>query len=96
MPQGASWVRIEGSGLAYQGRCLLYGILFWPDSDADHVDVYDGLDATSGKKFVRLETSTSITWCHCFSRPVEFSSGIYVKDIDEGTETTVLFEPLEL
>lgn len=95
MPEGSSWVRVKGDGVAVQGRCLLLGVLFWPDANADYVDVYDGLDATSGKKFCRFETSVSVTWCHCFAHGVEFATGIYVDGIDSAVETTIVFRPLD-
>lgn len=95
MPEGASWVRIEGDGVAVQGRCLLLGLVFWPDVAADYVDVYDGLDATAGKKFCRVEADVDETIPVQFPAPVEFASGIYVDGIDSAVETTVIFQLLD-
>lgn len=95
MPEALEWVRIEGDGLAVQGPCKLHGLIFWPDTASDYVDVYDGLDATSGKKFCRIETSVVLTWPFVFDPPVGFSSGVYVDGIDSAVETTVIFEQLE-
>ena len=91
MPEGNAWVRIPGSGLAVEGACQVLGVIFWPNDDTDYADIYDGLDATSGKKFCRIESSTSITWCFCFAHPPEFSSGVYVKGVDDDVETTIVF-----
>ena len=95
MPDGAAWVKIKGDGLAVQGRCLLLGLVFWPDVAADYADIYDGLDATSGKKFCRLEADVDQTIPVGFSNPVEFAQGIYVDGIDSAVETTVIFAPLD-
>lgn len=94
--EGTSWALVKGGGRAYQGRCRLVGIIFWPDVAADYVDIYDGLDVDSGKKFCRVETDTDETVLVNFTHPVEFSSGIYVDGIDSAVQTTVIFEPLEL
>jgi len=95
MPDGAAWVKIKGDGLAVQGRCLLLGLVFWPDVAADYADIYDGLDATSGKKFCRIEADVDQTIPVGFTSPVEFVSGIYVDGIDSAVETTVIFAPLD-
>ena len=89
------WVRVAGSGLVYIGPCMIHTVIFWPDTGGDYVDVYDGRDATSGKKFCRIESSVVVTWCFCFGVGLEFDEGIYVTDNDEGTETTIVFTPLE-
>ena len=89
------WVRVKGSDLVYIGPCTLHSIIFAPVTGADYVDIYDGRDATSGKKFCRIVSSAVISWCFCFGAGLEFDEGIYVTDIDEGTETTVVFTPLE-
>jgi len=88
------WVRVAGSGLVYAGPCLVNSIIFWPTTAADYVDIYDGRDAASGKHFCRIESSVIVTWCFCFAQGVPFDVGIYVTDIDEGTETTIVFTPL--
>lgn len=91
-----TYIRVKGSGRAWQGAALVKGIIFLPITANDYVDVYDGLDADSGELVCRIISSTVITWNFVFSCGVRFNHGIYFADIDEGTETTVFFEPLEL
>ncbi len=88
------WVRVAGSGLVYSGPCLVNSVLFLPTTANDYVDVYDGRDATSGKRFCCIISSVVVSWCFCFAEGVPFDKGIYVKDIDGGTETTIVFTPL--
>lgn len=95
MPEGDGHVLVKGSGLAVEGPVVLHGLIFWPDSDADYADIYDGLEAVSGKKFCRIESSTSITWSWSFEHGVLFDHGIYVDGIDSAVETTVLFHNIE-
>jgi len=91
-----TYARIVGDGRAYQGACLVKGIIFMPVSANDYVDVYDGLDATSGEKVMRIISSTVITWHFGLTCGVRFNHGVYLDGIDGDVETTVLFEPLEL
>lgn len=95
MIEGDGHVLIKGSDLAVEGPVILRGLIFWPDADADYADIYDGLDATSGKKFCRIESSTSITWAWSFEHGVQFDNGIYVDGIDDAVETTVIFHNVE-
>ena len=88
-----AWRRITGSGVAFDGPCLLTNVLFWPDSDADYVDVYDGRDATAGRKFLRVEVAVSTTLAYDLGGGVPFDVGIYVAGIDGAVETTVAYIP---
>jgi len=88
------WTRVIGDGLVYEGPCLLKHLVFWPDADGDYADIYDGRDKTSGKKFMRIETSITLTWQIAFVDGVQFDTGIYVDGKDSAVEVTVVFEPL--
>lgn len=88
------WRRVEGSGLIYDGPCIIKAIIFKPFETDDYAEVYDGRDATSGEEFVTVISSVVVTWCLCLGEGVEFGRGIYVKGIDDKVETTVAFIPL--
>ena len=88
-----AYVRIVGSGRAYQGNCIVRGIVFSPDTANDYADIYDGLDDVSGERVFRVKTSTLITWNFPFSCGIQFSHGVYVAGIDSAVETTIFFEP---
>jgi len=87
------WVRITGDGLVYDGPCIIKQVIFWPDADADHTDIYDGRDPTSGTKFCRIESATQNTRHISFGQGVPFGRGIYVDGIDAAVETTIAFTP---
>lgn len=89
------WVKVAGSGVVYSGPCLVNSVIFSPTTANDYVDIYDGRDAASGKHFCRVISSVVVSWCFCFGLGVPFDVGVYLADIDEGTETTVVFTPLE-
>jgi len=88
------WTRVVGDSLVYEGSCRVLDIIFWPDVDTDYVDIYDGRDATSGKKFCRVELAASTTRHLRFGQGIPFDRGIYVDGYDSAVETTVVFEPL--
>ena len=89
------WVHIVGDGLVYEGPCLVHSVIMYPDANQDYVKVYDGRDATSGKFFVWLVSSTKTTKQLTFGDGVPFDQGIYVDAKDGVVETTVVFTPLE-
>lgn len=91
-----TYVRIVGDGRAYQGKALVKGIIFMPITANDYVDVYDGLDATSGELVCRIVSAVVTTWPFCMPFGVWFQRGIYLDGIDDEVQTTVFFEPLEL
>lgn len=93
---GRRWVRVVGDGLAYQGPCLVHSITFMPVTANDYADIYDGRDAVSGKRFMRVISSVVVTWCMCYASGIPFDQGIYVDGKDAEVETTVVFTPLDV
>jgi hypothetical protein len=89
-----TWELVKGAGQAYSGPCLLTDVVFWPDSAADYVDIYDGRDTKSGEKFCRVEAAVAVTWHMNFGDGIPFSVGIYLDGKDSAVETTVAFIPL--
>lgn len=89
------WAVVKGDGLVYSGPCLLHNVVFWPDVATDYVDIYDGRDVTSGKKFCRLEADVDRTRHLSLGQGVPFDVGIYVDGFDTVVETTIVFTPLE-
>ena len=89
------WVVVKGDGLVYLGPCLVHNIIFFPDVAEDRADIYDGRDATSGKKFCRIEADVDRTRHLNFGQGVPFDVGIYIDGTDTAVETTVVFTPLE-
>lgn len=88
------WVRLVGDGVAYLGTCVLHTVLFWPDVATDYVDIYDGRDATAGKKFCRLEAAVGKTRHLSLGSGVPFDVGIYIDGVDTAVETTIVYTPL--
>lgn len=86
-------VRITGDGVAWQGECVLKQVILNVDAGSDWVDIYDGLDATSGEKLLRMKSADIVTRSISLGEGVLFSVGIYLDGIDSAIETTVLFEP---
>lgn len=89
----ARWVRIIGDGQAYSGPCLLTHIIAWPHADTQYVDIYDGRDATAGKKFCRIQCYNQVTRHISLGPGVPFDVGLYIDAEHSEEETTVVFVP---
>lgn len=89
------WSRVRGDALVWVGPCLVHAVLFEPDIGTDYADIYDGRDATSGKKFCRVDTSLVVTRHVNFGQGVAFDAGIFIHNVDVAAYTTVVFTPLE-
>ena len=57
--------------------------------------IYDGIDPTSGKIFVKLASAVKVTWALDLNSGVPFVSGIYIDATDSAVATTVVFEPID-
>jgi len=89
------WVRIAGDGLVYTGPCLLTHVIMDPDANQDYADIYDGRDATTGRKFCRVQASTRTTRHISLGPGARFDVGLYIDAKDSAVETTVLFIPVD-
>lgn len=89
------WQLVAGDGIIYDGPCLVTHIIFYPYAGNDYVDIYDGRDTTSGKKFCRIHTGAQRTFHMGFGSGILFGHGIYVDGIDDDVETTVGYVPME-
>lgn len=89
----ARWVRITGDGLAYSGPCDLTHIIFLPHAEVNYVELYDGRDATSGKKALRIKRATLTTGHIPLDPGLRFYLGIYVNARSRQDQTTVVFVP---
>lgn len=95
MPDHAThWQRIVGDGRIYDGPCIVKAILFWGHTSSQYADIYDGRDATSGKKFCRIDAFQATTRPVNLGQGVLFSRGIYVDAEHREDETTVTFIPV--
>lgn len=93
---GCAYVAILGSGRVHQGAALVKGIVFTPSVGARYIDVYDGLDVSSGELVLRIMSSTATTRSFMLGDGVRFNHGIYINTIAAAERTTVFFVPLEL
>lgn len=91
-----TYVSVKGGGRVYQGKALVKGIIFTVITGGDELDVYDGLDATSGELVVHLESAVVVSWGYCMPFGVIFNHGIFLVASEDDSQTTVFFEPGEL
>ena len=89
------WVRILGDGCVYSGPCRVYMVVLQVEAANDYANIYDGIDPTSGKLFVKLTSAVKVTWALDLNSGVPFVSGIYIDATDSAVATTVVFEPID-
>lgn len=89
------WRRVVGSGLIYDGPCIVRQIIMWPGAAEGGVYIYDGRDTTSGKKFATLGAVTAVARHIGLGQGVLFGRGIYVDSLGTAEETTIVFIPLK-
>jgi len=89
------WVHQYGDGLVYDGPCLVHAVVMVPTDTADQVIIYDGHDAVSGKRCLRVIATIILTWAVACGDGIPFDQGIYLDATDGDVETTVCFTPTE-
>ena len=96
MPEYAThWRRVVGSGVVYDGPCVLRDIIFDPHATTQYVEIYDGRDSTSGILFARIDRESHATWQMNLGRGVLFGRGIYVASEHREDAVTVAFNPCD-
>lgn len=86
------WRRVVGSGLVSDKPAHLLAVIFTPAAAGDYVDVYNGRDATSGEKLMRVTTAVVTTQSIIFSEPIPCGRGLYVAGSSATVETAIAFE----
>jgi len=85
-----SWYRGSGSGVVVATPCDFIGALVTCSAAGDYIDIYDGADATSGRKIARLAGSGAGSF---WFAPGTFrlSRGLYIVSSVGVSEFTVFY-----
>jgi hypothetical protein len=70
----------------------LHCVILTVEDSGDYVDVYEGRDATSGNKVLRLKALANRSVSFNFSDPIYCGRGIYVSFSTTDSEATVAWE----
>jgi len=80
------WTNVEASGIITTKAVLLRGVCIASSTSGHGVTVYEGQDATTGRKVMHVKTLANRSYCVHFNTPLECDRGIYVAldaDCDE-------------
>jgi hypothetical protein len=73
-------------------KAYLHCVILTVTDSGDYVDVYEGRDASSGRKIFRLKALANRSVSFNFSKPLPCDRGIYVSFSTTDSEATVVWE----
>lgn len=97
MPQTThtAFVNLTASGIVTRQPAYFCCISFTATDSGDYVDVYEGRDATSGRKVVRVKGLANRSQSFNFTYPPLCERGIFLDFSTDDTEATVDYRPVE-
>lgn len=95
MPEGHAWVRQRGSGLVAEWPLRLINILWYCHGQGDEAFIYDGLDAITGRQFLKMSGSGSEVISIALGEGARFDHGLCVVQSRKDDEITFVFEQVE-
>lgn len=90
-----AWSVLTTSGIVTRQPAFLCCAILTANSAGDHIEIYEGRDATSGRKIFMLEALENRSVSFNFTSPVLCQRGIYVYFDDDKCEATIIFTPVE-
>lgn len=91
---GAGWTLVTGDLLITEQPALLYGIVINASSLGGRAAVYDGTDATSGRKVGDFKGAENISRNVHFHPPLLCLNGLYVGGCSHLDEALISWSPL--
>jgi len=86
------FTRLTASAVITTEAAYLYCVILTVEDSGDYIDVYEGRDATSGSKILRLKALANRSVSFNFSKPIYCDRGIYVSFSTTDSEATVVWE----
>lgn len=83
-------VYIEADTMISNKLCYLHGLLLNVATSGGDITLYNGRDATSGRKVMVVKALANVTNPIAFATPVLFESGLFV-DIGSNVNSVTLF-----
>jgi len=86
------FTRLTADAAVTTEPAYLYCVILTVVDSGDYVDVYEGRDANSGSKILRLKALANRSVSFNFSKPIYCDRGIYVDFSTTDSEATVVWE----
>ena len=94
-PESTGWIWLSGTGTILNGPCLFYGLIMNSSANGATLTVYDGADASSGRKVGDFLTGSTRSNQFLLPYPLELTSGLRVEFDDDVVGALVLYTPLQ-
>ena len=85
----------DTSQIVYRKGLLLKGIVINCHASDGYCTLYDGLDATSGRKIGRINGESKVSHQLDFGEGIRIERGLYVAFGDHCDQVIVYFDPFE-
>lgn len=89
--EGDAIIPLTASGPATRDPALLLGVQITPSSDGGNATIYEGQDATSGRKLCRLYGHEEQTRQFRFARGIPCERGIFVDFTSHMDEVAIVY-----
>lgn len=86
------FTQLSVSGAITTEAAYLHCVILTVEDSGDYIDVYEGRDASSGSKILRLKALANRSVSFNFSRPIYCDRGIYISFSTTDSEATVVWE----
>jgi hypothetical protein len=96
MAKPVGFLNFSGDTVVCDRPCLLNSVLLLVSTTGGDVTIYEGQDATSGRKFGKVEGYAGVTLPITFSHAPFMARGIFVDVGSNVTECTIGFTVLPL
>jgi len=86
---------LDTSQIVYHKGLLLKGVVINCHASDGYSTLYDGLDATSGRKIGRINGQSKVSTPIDFGEGIRIERGLYVAFGDHTDQVIVYFDPFE-
>lgn len=90
-----TWAVLTADGIITRQPSFLCCLIVTVANSGNYVELYEGRDATSGRKILTLQALQNRSVAFNFTRPIMCERGIFVHFSHTGSEATVVYGPVE-
>lgn len=94
-PCEVSWANVTADSTITRSPAYLCCVALSVGTNGDYVEIYEGRDASSGRKILKIKALANRSQAFNFRSPVRCDRGIFVAFSTTGSECTITFRPLE-
>jgi len=89
------WENYAADAIVHQGPCLLYGVVVLASAAGGDATLYEGQDASSGRKIGVFKGGANLSLPIMLPKPLYAARGLYLDVGTSITEVLIGFEPVD-